>query len=202
MVELLDKSYSPQKVNRGTLIFSEGSLCSTVPFLKEGLLKVYLISESGREITLYNVLPGQMCLLAMITAYSMDEYPAYTKAEEDSYLYMVPSEIAIKWFEENHWWRSLFMRVLSENLLTLMSLLNSMVSESVKERVVRYLLSNHGYSIKKTHEEIAKDIGSVRVVVSRALKELEKEGLIYLQRGKVHIKDYKALKRWAEEAGP
>lgn len=89
-------------MEKGSLIFSEGSLCSVVPFLKEGLLKVYLISESGRELTFYKVLPGQMCILAMLTAYSGNMYPAYTKAEEDCYLYMIPSEIAIKWFEEIH----------------------------------------------------------------------------------------------------
>ncbi len=191
-------------MKKGSLIFSEGGLCSVVPFLKEGQLKVYLISESGRELTLYRVLPGQMCLLAMLTAYSKSEYPAYTRAEEDSCLYMVPAEMAIKWFEEKHWWRSLFMRVLSENLLTLMLTINSMVSESVKERIVKYLLSNYkdGYLIEKTNEDIAKDVGSVRVVVSRVLKELEKEGFISLCRGKLFIKDYESLKRRVEDTRP
>ncbi len=201
---LIEGLFSPQKVEKGSLIFSEGSLCSVVPFLKEGLLKVYLISESGRELTLYKVLPGQMCILAMLTAYSGNVYPAYTKAEEDCYLYMIPSEIAIKWFEEIHWWRSLFMKVLSKNLLGIMYTLNSMVSESIKDRLISYLLSSceKGFVIEKTHEEIAKDIGSVRVVVSRVLKELEKEGLISLQREKLFIRDYEALKRRANNARP
>lgn len=197
---LLEKSYLPRKVGKDALLFSKGSICSAVPFLKEGLLKIYLISESGRELTLYRILPGQMCPLALLTAYSKVEYPAYTEAEEDSYVYMIPPETAIKWFEENHWWRTLFMSVLSENLLTLMSTLNSMVSESIKGRLVRYLLMHYGKSslVEKTHEEIAKDIGSVRVVVSRVLNELEKEGLISLYRGKLFIRDYEALKRRAK----
>ncbi|MFN3505687.1 MAG: Crp/Fnr family transcriptional regulator [Caldimicrobium sp.] len=200
LIDLLEKSYSLEKVKRGTLLFSEGGLCAAVPFLKEGKLKVYLISESGREITLYSVLPGQMCILAMITAYSKSEYPAYTRAEENSYLYMIPSKIAVKWLDENHWWRSLFMKVLSENFLNIMSSINSMVSTSVKERLIKYLLTYYekGNIIEKTHENIAKDVGSVRVVVSRVLKELEKEGLIKLCRRKLFIKDYESLKRRAE----
>ncbi|MFN3976521.1 MAG: Crp/Fnr family transcriptional regulator [Aquificaceae bacterium] len=162
MIDLLDKSYAQQRVEKGSLLFSEGAMCSAVPFLKEGLLKVYLISESGRELTLY---------------------------------------MAVRWFEENRLWRSIFMKVLSENLFTLMFTINSMVSESVKDRMVKYLLSNYGgcNPIERTHEDIAKDVGSVRVVVSRVLKELEREGLISLRRGKIFIKDYESLKRRAED---
>jgi len=198
----IERSYPPQKVERGALIFSEGNVCSAVPFVKDGVLKVYLISQSGRELTLYRVLPNQMCIIAMLTAYSKGEYPAYTVAEEDSYVCMIPSEVAIRWFEENHWWRSLFMRVLSENLLNLMAMLNSMVSESVRERLISYLLScsKDGSLIEKTHEEIAKDIGSARVVVSRVLKELEREGFIILRRGGLFIKDHEALSKRADRA--
>ncbi len=201
-IALIEGLFSPRRVEKGSLIFSEGNICSAIPFLKEGLLKVYLISESGRELTLYKVLPGQMCIFAMLTAYSGGEYPAYTKAEEDCYVSMIPSEIAIKWFEENRWWRSLFMTVLSEKFLGIMYTLDSMISESIKDRLINYLLSSHGkdFVIEKTHEEIAKDIGSVRVVVSRVLKELEKEGLISLQREKLFIKDYESLKRQADKA--
>ena len=71
----IERSYPPQKVERGSLIFSEGNVCSAVPFVKDGVLKVYLISQSGRELTLYRVLPNQMCIIAMLTAYSKGEYP-------------------------------------------------------------------------------------------------------------------------------
>lgn len=96
------------------------------------------------------------------------------------------------------------MKVLSKNLLGIMYTLNSMVSEGIKDRLISYLLSSceKGFVIEKTHEEIAKDIGSVRVVVSRVLKELEKEDLISLQRGKLFIRDYEALKRRANKACP
>ncbi len=195
----LEGLFRPLKVNRGSLLFSEGSLCSAVPFVKEGELKVYLISDSGRELTLYKVMPGQMCMLAMITVYSNREYPAYTRAEEDSVIFMVPKEIAFRWFEENQWWRSLFMKVLSENLLSVMDTINSMVSDRVEERLIHYLLSEakgKGF-IEKTHEDIAKDVGSVRVVVSRVLKDIERDGLIEVCRGRIFIKDYDALKRRA-----
>ncbi|MCS7171161.1 MAG: Crp/Fnr family transcriptional regulator [Aquificaceae bacterium] len=201
---LVEGRFPLQSVEKGSLLFHEGSFCSAVPFLKEGELKVYLISESGREITLYRVFPGQMCILAMLTLYSKGEYPAYTRAEKDSYLYMVPPETALRWFEENSLWRSLFMRVLSENLLHLMAMLSSFISERVEERLINYLLSNSGKRgfIEKTHEEIAKDVGSVRVVVSRVLKELERDGLLEMGRGRLFIRDYEALKRRAGNARP
>jgi len=94
------------------------------------------------------------------------------------------------------------MRVLSENLLNLMAMLTSKVSESVRERLISYLLScsKDGSLIEKTHEEIAKDIGSARVVVSRVLKELEREGFIILRRGGLFIKDHEALSKRADSA--
>ncbi len=202
--KLLEGLFPPQRVNKGSLLFSEGSLCSAVPFVKEGELKVYLISDSGRELTLYKVVPGQMCMLAMITVYSNREYPAYTRAEEDSVIFMVPKEIAIRWFEENQWWRNLFMRVLSENLLSVTEIINSMVSNRVEERLIHYLLSEAKGKrfIEKTHEDIAKDVGSVRVVVSRVLKDIERDGLIEVCRGRIFIKDYDALKRRAGTTCP
>ncbi|MEN3028609.1 MAG: Crp/Fnr family transcriptional regulator [Aquificaceae bacterium] len=194
---LVEGRFTLERVKKGSLLFHEGGPCSAVPFLREGELKVYLLSESGRELTLYRVLPGQMCILAMLVAYSGSEYPAYTKVEKDSLVYMVPSEVALKWFEEHPQWRSLFMRVLSENLLSLLSMINTMVSERVEKRLACYLLSQAGEKglVEKTHEEIARDVGSVRVVISRVLKEFEKEGLVDICRGKLFIKDQEALRK-------
>lgn len=196
---LLELGLIPHKVKKGVLLFSEGSYCTGVPYLERGSLRVFLISDSGREINLYDLMPGQMCIIAMLTLYAGTEYPAYTRAEEDSLIYMIPPDIAISLFEENRWWRSLFMRVLSKNLLSVLGKINSYISERVEERLAKYLLmyAKEGF-IQKTHEEIARDVGSVRVVVSRTLKDLEREGLIGLCRGKVFIKDVEGLRRRAE----
>ncbi|MDW8294570.1 MAG: Crp/Fnr family transcriptional regulator [Aquificaceae bacterium] len=201
---LVESRFTLERVERGSLLFHEGGPCSAVPFLREGELKVYLLSETGRELTLYRVLPGQMCILAMLTAYSGKEYPAYTRVEKDSSVYMVPSEVALKWFEEQPQWRYLFMKVLSENLLSLLSMVNTMVSERVEKRLACYLLSQADERglVEKTHEDIAKDVGSVRVVVSRVLKEFEREGLVDICRGRLVIKNQEALRKRAGNAHP
>ncbi|RMH80253.1 MAG: Crp/Fnr family transcriptional regulator [Acidobacteria bacterium] len=195
--DYVERQFGVQKVKKGSMLFSEGGFCSGVPYLKEGRLKVYLISDNGREITLYWIEPGQMCILAMITVYSGVQYPAYTYAEEDSSLVLVPSATAVRWLHENSWWRSLFMKDLSENVLYLFTLLNSMVSESVERRILQYLLesSRDRRYLEITQEELAKDIGSVRVVVNRVLKSLEREGVVEVLRGKVFIKDHERLKK-------
>lgn len=192
-----------QLVEGGRLLFSEGSFCSAVPFLKEGELKVYLLTEAGRELTLYRVLPGQFCLIALLSAYAGIEYPAYTRVERESLIAMLPAEQLLKWIREKDGWHELFLRLLSENFMSVLFLLNRMLSCSVESRLIEYLLTEgkKGY-VSKTHEEIAKDIGSVRVVVSRLLKELERVGLLELSRGKVLIKDYKALLKRAESLRP
>jgi CRP/FNR family transcriptional regulator len=192
-----------QLVEGGRLLFSEGSFCSAVPFLKEGELKVYLLTEAGRELTLYRVLPGQFCLIALLSAYAGIEYPAYTRVERDSLIAMLPAEQLLKWIREKDSWHELFLRLLSENFMSVLFLLNRMLSCRVESRLIEYLLTEgkKGY-VSKTHEEIAKDIGSVRVVVSRLLKELERVGLLELSRGKVLIKDYKALLKRAESLRP
>ncbi len=194
----IEREFGLREVKKGTMLFSEGGFCTGVPYLKKGKLKVYLISEGGREVTLYHVLEGQMCILAMITAYSGCEYPAYTVAEEDSLVALVPASVAVRWLEEKSWWRSLFMKNLAENTLSLLNILNYMLSESVERRLIKYLL-NHGASIiDKTQEDIAKDIGSVRVVVNRVLKELEREGFLRVQRGRIKIINCEGLKRRLE----
>lgn len=196
----IEREFGLEKVKRGGMLFSEGGLCTGVPYVKRGKLKVYLISEGGREIALYRVHEGQICILAMITAYSGCEYPAYTVAEEDSLLVLVPASVAVRWLEENSWWRSLFMKTLSENLISLLGILNGMLSESAERRLIEYLLDHNLNTkwINRTQEDIARDIGSVRVVVNRVLKELERESFLRLCRGKIEIVDYQGLKRRLE----
>ncbi len=198
----VERRFGLKKIEKGELLFHEGAVCSYVPFLKDGKLKVFLLTENGREVLLYSLLPNQMCVLAMLCAYSKEDYPAYSCAEEDSLLVPIPTDVALDWFDRESWWRHLFMRVLSEKVLSVMSLLNGMLSRNVESRLIDYLISHsrNGFIINKRHEDIAREIGSVRVVVSRTLKRLEQDGLVELGKQSVIIRNLEALKRRAENA--
>ncbi|MFN3813892.1 MAG: Crp/Fnr family transcriptional regulator [Aquificaceae bacterium] len=201
-IDYFERRFGLKKIEKGEFLFHEGDACSYVPFLKEGKLKVFLLTENGREVFLYSLLPNQMCVLAMLCTYSKEDYPAYSCAEEDSLLIPIPTDVALNLFDRESWWRGLFMRVLSENLLSIMGLLNDMLSRNIESRLIDYLISHsqENFLITKRHEDIAREIGSVRVVISRTLKKLEKDGLVELRRENVMIKNLEALKRRANNA--
>lgn len=168
------------------IIVIEGSKCETVPFVIDGCLKIYFVLESGREITLYELKKGEFCLLSFLSAYKGTPYPACTISVERSKIALIPADVLKFWINEKKYWKEKFMDILSENLFTIFIKLNDILSRKLDSKLACYLLS-HGEIIDKSHEEIAKDIGTSRVVVSRILKHFEKEGAIKIYRKNIKI---------------
>ncbi len=186
----------PVKVLRkGDILLSEGEPCTSVPYLLEGKLKVYLILDSGREMTLYTVKPGQVCILGMLSAYTQQPYPAYTVAERKSKVLLIPDTVANELIVKSPAWRNRIFTSLSDTLLATLQVMNEVISKRVDERLAKYLLEREDQGcVNRTHEEIAKDIGTSRVVVSRILKDMERDGLIIIRRGSVILKDRERLR--------
>ncbi len=188
------KNHAPlKKLKKGELLFCEGVEVEFIPYLMEGGLKVYILSDSGREILIYKVLPERFCVIAMVSALTGQKYPAYTIAEKDSKVLLIEPDRARRLLDSDAVWRKLFLNELSKGFLSILNLINDITSISVKRRLIQYLMDNISdeCTVKKTHEEIAKDICSSRVVISRLLKELEANGFVSLKRGKVLIKKAK-----------
>jgi CRP/FNR family transcriptional regulator len=180
-----------------TIVGSPGSLCQASPIVLEGSLKVYLLLESGREIFLYRITTGETCMFTNISILKNMPYPAYAVTEVDTTGLLLDVRTVREFFEKYSHWRNFVLEMIAKNLYELFIMLNELLSKRVDKRLIRYLYEKSLKSkiLRLTHEDIAKDIGTVREVVSRLLKDLEKDEIIQLGRGEIIIRDTERLKK-------
>ena len=178
----------------------EGSKCSGIPLVLEGRARVYKLSESGREITLYRVEPGDSCILTASCIMSDVEFPAFVATETEVEAIVIPPAILHRWVSQYEVWSVFLWGLLASRFSEVLSLVEEVAFQRVDKRTAEYLLQSAGADgkIKKTHQDIAADIGTSREVISRILKEFEHKGLITLSRGEIHAENLDELRRAAD----
>ena len=177
----------------------EGNKCSGIPLVLEGRARVYKLSESGREITLYRVEPGDSCILTASCIMSGIEFPAFVATETDVEAVVVPPAVLRRWVNQYEVWSKFLWTMLATRFAEVISLVEEVAFQRVDKRTADYLVhaADADGIIKKTHQDIAADIGTSREVISRILKEFEHSGLVTLSRGEIHADDLKELRRAA-----
>jgi CRP/FNR family transcriptional regulator len=187
------------ELQAGQFICLEGNKCSGIPLVLEGRARVYKLGESGREITLYRVEPGDSCILTASCIMSGVEFPAFVATETVVEAIVIPSAILHRWVNQYEVWSKFLWGMLSSRFAEVISLVEEVAFQRVDKRAAEYLLHLAGADgkIKKTHQEIAADIGTSREVISRILKEFEHKGMIKLSRGEIHAENLNELRQAA-----
>jgi CRP/FNR family transcriptional regulator len=177
----------------------EGSKCGGIPLVLKGRARVYKLSESGREITLYRVEPGDSCILTASCIMSDVEFPAFVATETEVEAIVIPPAILHRWVNQYEVWGVFLWTMLASRFSEVISLVEEVAFQRVDKRTAEYLLQSAGADgkIKKTHQDIAADIGTSREVISRILKEFEHKGLIALSRGEIQAENLEELRRAA-----
>ena len=177
----------------------EGNKCSGIPLVLEGRARVYKLSESGREITLYRVEPGDSCILTASCIMSDIELPAFVATETDVEAIVILPAVLRRWVNQYEVWSEFLWTMLASRFAEVISLVEEVAFQRVDKRTADYLVhaADADGIIKKTHQDIAADIGTSREVISRILKEFEHGGLVTLSRGEIHADDLKELHRAA-----
>ncbi|MBI4979605.1 MAG: Crp/Fnr family transcriptional regulator [Spirochaetes bacterium] len=186
-----------RKLTRGTTLLDSGDRCSNLPFILEGCIRIYKISENGREITLYRIEKGDSCILSTTCLFNEERFPATAVAEEDVEALFVPTQLVHELFETSSIWRTFVLGLYAHRLSLVIELVEEVVFQRLDVRIAQYLLSPRtpGKTIAITHEKIAFDLGSAREVVTRILRDFEKRGLISQERGSITIVDAEELRR-------
>jgi CRP/FNR family transcriptional regulator len=172
----------------GAQIYQEGDACSGIAFVLSGEIRVYKIGESGREITLYGIGPGETCILNASCILSGRSYPAYADALSETGVLLVPAEVFRRLVSEDESVRTFVFTLLSQRLSGVMELVEEVAFRRMDERLTEYLIekSENG-RLESTHQRIANDIGTSREVVSRLLKDMERSGKISLSRNAITL---------------
>jgi len=177
----------------------EGDSCGHLPFVIEGMVRVYKLGESGRELTLYRIHPGQSCILTASCILSDQQFPAHAKVEEPIRAIGIPANILLDWTERYEVWRRFVFSMMSDRLYDIIELVDAVTFKRLDVRLADYLLRECGASptLTITHQELASELGSAREVISRVLKDFEQRGFLKLERGRITLTDTRRLKSLA-----
>jgi CRP/FNR family transcriptional regulator, anaerobic regulatory protein len=177
-----------QSIPAGTRIYTEGDDCQGIAFVLSGEIRIYKIGESGREITLYEIGPGETCILNASCILSGSTYPADAIAASDASVLLVPSADFHRFVTAHEEMRVFVFSLLSRRLATVMELVEEVAFGRMDQRLLDYLIEkSEGGRLETTHQNIANDLGTSREVVSRLLKDFERKRQIRLSRNLITL---------------
>ncbi|PLX98821.1 MAG: transcriptional regulator [Desulfuromonas sp.] len=188
---LLLGALQPMLIERGTELLDEGAFCQALLLVESGAIRVFKMSPAGREITLYQVAPGESCVLGTSCVVNDLRYPAQAVCTVDTSALAVPAPVFRQLYEEEPAVRSFVMDLFSRRLSDIMVLVEEVAFRRMDERLAAFLLEKGIVSpgvfkpIEMSHEEIASHLGTAREVVSRVLQQFVDDGLVHLERKKV-----------------
>jgi CRP/FNR family transcriptional regulator len=184
-----------KKIPKGKIISLEGDSCNYISFVSSGRVRVYKIGESGREITLYRLEKGESCILTASCILSNKKFPAISSAENDVEVILIPSGVFKGWIEKYDLWRNFVYDMLSNRLADVIEIIEEVAFKQMDKRIIEHLLKSQteNKTIQVTHQEIARELGTSREVVSRILKDLEHKNLINLSRGSITLENLEGL---------
>ena len=183
------------KIPTGHDVFVDGDRVEGIALLLSGVVRVYKIGETGREITLYRFGLGQSCILSANAIISQKSFPAIATVEEDAEAVMIPAGVFRAWVNKYELWRGFVFDLLSERLSTVMAVVDEVVFKRMDRRVAALLLNQAKVQnpMRITHQEIAAELGSSREVISRILEDFSRDELIEAGRGTLEVLDLEEL---------
>jgi CRP/FNR family transcriptional regulator len=174
-------------------LIDPGQYIKSIPLLLEGVVKVSRLDNEGDELLLYFIESGDTCAMTLNCCMQGSKSEIKAIAETDAKLLMIPLEKMDEWLVKYRSWRNFILNSYQSRLNEVLQTVDSIAFLKMDERLLHYLQDKtkigHSETIHITHEEIAKDLHSSRVVISRLLKKLENEGLVKLHRNSIDVID-------------
>lgn len=188
----------------GTIICRSGDICQHLIILREGRVRVYHPATDGRSITLYHVGKDESCILTASCIINGAVFPAIAETETEAKGYAIPAAKVQEWMQSEPQWQQYLFGLLAERMASLIELVDALAFRRLDNRLAEWLLLQSELAqtlqIKTTHQLIADDLASSREVISRLLKEFEREQLILLGRGDIKIIEIEKLHSIASES--
>jgi CRP/FNR family transcriptional regulator, anaerobic regulatory protein len=180
----------------GYVLFDLDSACTMFLLPYAGSIRVIKPAAAGREILLYRLEPGDSCVLTASCLLGHATYSARGVVDNDLVGYAISQAMFQRLLAESSLFREFIFRYFAERVSDLMQLVEEVAFGGMDQRLANYLVER-GPQLETTHQAIADELGTVREVVSRRLKQLEARGLVRLERGQVVIVDDPGLRRLA-----
>ena len=198
----LSGSVLSRRVRRGDVIHQGDADCTGLLLVKSGQLRAFMLSEDGREITLYRLFERDLCLFSASCMMRSIQFDITIQAEKDAELWVIPAETYRQVMEESAPLSNFTNEVMAARFSDVMWLIEQVLWKSFDRRLAAFLLEESAIegtrTLKITHELIGNHMGNPREVGTRMLRYFQGEGLVRLSRGTVEIVDEIALRGLAE----
>ena len=191
-------SLMTSRVSKGTVVHNGSADCTGLLLLKSGQLRAYILSDEGREITLYRLFDMDMCLFSASCIMRSIQFAIIIEAEKDTELWIIPADVYKNIMNESAPAANYTNELMASRFSDVMWLIEQIMWKSLDKRVAAFLLEEAAiegtYELKITHETIANHLGSHREVITRMLRYFQNEGMVRLSRGMVAVLDEKKLR--------
>lgn len=175
----------------GSIILNENAHIRSIPIVTKGALKVIRTEEDGREILLYYIKAGESCIMSFLGGMHNEKSKLKAEVEDDAEILFLPMDKVALFIKEYPQWLDYIFRLYHKRFEELLDIVNAIAFKKVDERLLNLLHKKseltQSKSISITHEQLANELGTARVVVSRLLKQLEESGMVKLGRNKIFI---------------
>lgn len=199
----IEKGLITRRVEKGTIIHNGNMNCTGLLLIKSGQLRAYILSDEGREITIYRLFDRDMCLFSASCMMRSIQFEITIETEKDTELWIIPAETYKSIMEESASVSNYTNELMATRFTDVMWLIEQIMWKSLDKRVAFFLLEEASIEesdeLKLTHETIANHLGTHREVITRMLRYFQNEGMVKLSRGTVTILDKAKLEHLQNE---
>ena len=199
--EILTRATQPVRYRPGEIIRGVDRDCLGVLLIRSGMIRIYLLSEDGREATISRIPAGEVCVLSAACSLSAITFEVQVQAEEETQALVIPVQVLSALMKENLYVENFIYKSAAMRFSDAIRAVEQMLFFTLEQRVAAYLVEESGRlgsdTLRVTQEQLAQAIGSAREAVTRTLKKLSQAGLVELFRGGVRLLDREGLERLA-----
>ena len=196
--ELVQQNAVIRLYKKGTRVYSSERECLGILFVMQGEMRTYLLSEEGREVTLFRIYPNDLCVLSASCVISQISFDTQMSAQKDTEALIIPPNIVLLLKEKNLSVRCFLYELATKRFSDVMWAMQQILFKRLDQRLALFLMQESQRlgtdTIHMTHEQIAQQISSAREAVARMLKQFSEDGLVELKRGAIRLLDQKGLK--------
>ena len=191
LIEKLEKYSIRKSYPAGSVILNENAYIKAIPIVTKGSIKVIRTDENGREILLYYIKSGESCIMSFLGGLHEETSKVKAETEEDTEVLFLPIDKVSLFIKEYPQWLDYIFRLYHKRFEELLDMVNAIAFKKVDERLLDLLRKKSELTgsriLNVTHEQLANELGTVRVVVSRLLKQLEEERIVQLKRNRITL---------------
>ena len=196
--ELVRQNAVIRLYKKGTRVYSSERECLGMLFVMQGEMRTYLLSEEGREVTLFRIYPNDLCVLSASCVISQISFDTQMSAQRDTEALIIPPNIVLFLKEKSLSVRCFLYELATKRFSDVMWAMQQILFKRLDQRLALFLMQESQRlgtdTIHMTHEQIAQQISSAREAVARMLKQFSEDGLVELKREAIRLLDQKGLK--------